>query len=328
MQTEMSSKTISRSQSYWNLALAFCLPESSTPKDLKRAYTRLFLGPGRPIAHPYESVYVEGQLLGEAAVQVAESYAEAGLRLSMSECELPDHISLELAFMAYLAAQEEEDPATADLWRQFQHNFLFEHLAHWLPQFCEKVEKSNAHLFYCNAVRAAKELVEQDMTLLSAPTVHPALTNKPGRRFPMIHLAVDISLCTLCTLCADSCRFGALTIGSTPTSLSLSFDMAQCNGCRVCLRLCPEEAITIERGSPLTVPPSSQRNVVATAQRVICPDCTHPHVAEPWLRRLADRLGGGESIHYSLALCPLCKASAAESLPIPDGLLKEASTSA
>jgi len=144
----------------------------------------------------------------------------------------------------------------------------------------------------------------------------------------MIHLTVDISLCTLCTLCADSCRFGALTIDSSPTSLSLSFDMAQCNGCRVCLRLCPEEAITIEGGSPLTVPPSSHRNVVATAQRVICPDCTRPHIAEPWLGRLADRLGGGESIHYSLALCPLCKASAGERLPIPFGLLEEASTSA
>ncbi len=328
MQIEMWSKTISRSQRYSSLALAFCLPEASAENDLCRAYTRLFLGPGRPIAHPYESVYVEGQLLGEAAVQVAASYAEAGLRLSISERELPDHVSVELAFMAYLAAQEESDPAVAEMWRQLQRQFLFEHLARWLPQFCEKVEKSNAHPFYCEAVRAVKELVEQDVTLLLPPARQLSSTDRPRRRFPNIHLTVDLSLCSLCTLCADSCRFGALTISSTPTTLSLSFDLARCNGCRECLRLCPEKAVTIERRSPLAVPPSSKKKVVATAPRVICPDCNRPHIAEPWLERLADRLGVEESIHYSLALCPLCKATAGESTLIPFGQHQEASTSA
>ena len=336
----MEPEIAPRSQRYWDLALAFRLPEAGAPSDLSLAFTRLFLGPGRPIAHPYESVYVEGRLAGEAAAQVERSYAEAGLQMSAAGRELPDHVSLELAFMGCLAAQEERDPELRAVWRDRQRRFLHEHLARWLPKFCEKIESSETHPYYNDAARAAKELIGEDVARLSYPladaesrlsTRSQDSEHAPSQRsrdHPNIRLGVNSSLCTLCTLCADNCQPDALTVVCTPTALELAFDPARCNGCRACLRLCPEGAIIINRGPAPGVDAGAPRSVVAAASRAVCPECHHPHVAEPWLERLAERLGGGESIpasgmqaiRRSLALCPLCKADLGDGFPIPVGL--------
>lgn len=330
-------ETASRFQRYLALAFAFRPAEAGAAHDLHRAYTRLFLGPGRPIAPPYESAYVEGRLAGEASTQVAHCYAEAGLQVVCRDdrYELPDHVAVELAFMAHLAAQEERDPGQAEEWRERQRRFLREHLTRWLPQFCQDIEASQAHPFYCDAARAAKRLVEEDRARLAGANWGLV------KRYPNIRLRVDGSRCTLCSLCADNCRPGALTVGGTPTMLNLAFDPAGCNGCRACLRLCPEGAITIERGAALShalspsslrlrsgqaslrvnsaagAPPSTPASVLVGAPRVICPECHRPHIAEPWMKRLADRLGGGESVRRSLALCPFCKAALGEGLPMP-----------
>lgn len=342
----MDDKNISRSQRYWSLALAFRMPDAKAPNDLKIAYSRLFLYPSIRIIHPYESTYVEGQLMGDTAAQIVDSYIDAGLQLNADEHELPDHVSVEMAFMAYLAARAETD--TAMKWQQYQRSFLFEHLAHWLPQFFKKVEESAIHPFYCEAASMANKIIDDDLSSfsllpldsekyaipnpqigisISSTHEHQLSVNRyPGKRFPNIHIDFDLPLCTLCTVCVDNCRSGALAVDCTPRMIRLSFDPARCNGCRKCMRLCPEQAINIIIKSPLTSPPSSQRNVVAKAPRVICPRCNRPHIAEPWLKRLATHLGNGESVQYSLALCPFCKTTAIERSPNLVGSLQEAST--
>jgi len=323
---------VTRSQRYRRFALAFREPEAEAPRDRTLAYTRLCLGPGRPIAYPYESAQVEGRLMGAAAAHATACYAEAGLQISTAARELPDHVSVELAFMAHLAAQEERHPDQADAWRERQRRFLCEHLARWLPQFCEKVEQSGIHPLYCEAARAAKQLIEEDVARLASPAdAGSRMDSGPGadapagraQRYPNISLRVDVSRCTLCALCADTCRSDALSIHCLPTTLSLAFDPTRCNGCRACLRLCPEAAIAIERGSPLAAPPTRSTQRVASALRVVCPDCRRPHIAAPWLERLAERLGGGESTRQSLARCPYCKAASGNSLPVPVELPQE-----
>ena len=327
----MEPKIAARSQRYLSLALAFRPPEAEAPRDVLLAYTRLFLGPGRPVAHPYESVHVEGHLLGEAAAQVVRCYAEAGLEVSAADRELPDHVSLELAFMAHLAAQEKADPDQETVWRDRQRRFLHEHLVRWLPQFCEKIECSEAHPYYSEAAQAAKELVEEDMARLKSPLPdaetrpladspeHKLVPRKRSVQHPDMRLAVDLSLCTLCTLCTDNCRPGALTVVCTLTTLSLAFDRTSCNGCRACLRQCPEDAITIDRGPALLVPLSMDKSLVISASRVVCPQCHRPHIAEPWLDRLAERLGGGECARRSLSLCLRCKANSGDGLHLGFG---------
>src|SRR5512143_3518073 len=89
-----------RSQTYADLALAF----SKAEPGLEQEFTRLFLGPGRPVAHLYESVYREGRTMGESTLDVRRRLVEEAL--TPNGQTLPDHVGIELAFMAHLAARE------------------------------------------------------------------------------------------------------------------------------------------------------------------------------------------------------------------------------
>ncbi|GMR09304.1 MAG: hypothetical protein BMS9Abin28_0122 [Anaerolineae bacterium] len=322
----MESPAAAHSKRYLELAQAFRAPMDATPDDRILEFTRLFLGPGRAIANPYESVYLESRLAGESTERVSRCYAEAGLQVGDEYPELPDHISLELAFMAHLTMKEASETPQRELWRQRQRDFLQHHLARWLPSFCQRLDQSDGSPFYRQAAQAAKTLVEQDLARLSADThgkapreagtrapwtrfegPHPAAGPRP-RRYPNIRLSVSAQ-CTLCTLCTDNCQQSALAVEQSSTTLSLRFEPDRCNGCRACQRLCPEDAITIHRGRPQLAPTSVGASILAAAPRVSCPSCMRPHIAAPWLDRLAERLGGDEAVRRSLALCLPCKAA-------------------
>ena len=74
---------------------------------LQAEYTRLFLnGYPRTICPPYESVYLEQRMHGEAAVAVAAAYAEWEMKV---EPGLIDHLATELEFLAFLASAESLD---------------------------------------------------------------------------------------------------------------------------------------------------------------------------------------------------------------------------
>lgn len=324
-QIDMQSKSLLYSQKYLKLALAFRPPDAKTSPDLSSAYSQLFLGPGRPIAQLYGSTYLEGQLFGETTVQVQQMYAEAGLRIPESQRELPDHLSIELAYMAHLTFQEERDPSNSSLWRTRQLKFLRGHLGRWLPELCNTLEQNNAHPYYLLAAQTAKLLVDRNLERLSPPAIVPKAevderietltsfrtTDRPSlnhpARFPNVRLMIGATMCTLCTLCVDQCDPGALSVERSPTSLNLLFNPAQCNGCRKCLRYCPEDAIKLELGPPLSARLSLAPSLIMTDRRIICPKCQRPHISETWLKRLAERMGGGQSVRMSLTLCPFCK---------------------
>lgn len=291
----MVNPATARSHKYLDLAMAF-RPPVDRSSELMLAYTRLFVGPRKPVAYPYESVYIEGQLGGITCEQVRRFYAEAGLRLSKTQQELPDHISVELAFMAYLAEQEQADTAQTQLWRHKQRRFLHDHLARWLPTFWQKLESDTVHPYYRGAARSLKLLVESDLK---------RSTSK--KRYPNISLHINSQRCTLCTLCQDSCHPGALAVDCTAEELMLLFNPAECNGCRACLRICPEQAVTLDLGQALDKPRLPGQELLASAPRVICPKCLQPHIAAPWLEHLTRRLQDGKFATKSLAYCPPCK---------------------
>lgn len=142
------------------------IPEAQVEQALRTLeieYNRLFVGPRRPQAPPYESVYRDprGLVMGPAARDVERRYAEAGLALAPDCHDLPDHVATELGFMAYLAMQEAEaqgeDPST---WSDRESTFLRDHLTVWLPRFCQRVREVSRHPFYT-------ALAELTMTFVS-----------------------------------------------------------------------------------------------------------------------------------------------------------------
>jgi TorA maturation chaperone TorD len=117
-------------------------------------YTQLFHGPVERIS-PYECIQIgDGEdLMGAAADQVRRFMAEVGFSVPPETGELPDHISVELAFMAELSRREAEaleagDPKTAEFAASLQRRFLAAHLGRWAERFARKVCDRSTTPFY------------------------------------------------------------------------------------------------------------------------------------------------------------------------------------
>jgi len=133
---------------------------------LEVEYNRLFVGPGRPQAPPYESFYRDrwGLVMGPSARDVERRYAEAGLALAPDHRDLPDHVATELGFMAYLTMQEAEaKDEERQPWLEREHLFLQDHLSEWLPLLCRRVKEASQHPFYSALAELTDTFVHLDL---------------------------------------------------------------------------------------------------------------------------------------------------------------------
>ena len=64
---------------------------------------------------------------------------------------------------------------------------------------------------------------------------------------------VDADLCVACGICADTCQFGALSMGDDV----IAVDRDACMGCGACVSRCPQDALALHRdpakGEPLEI---------------------------------------------------------------------------
>ena len=98
---------------------------------LENEYVRLFINamPEVPCP-PYGSVYLEGSVMGESTLKVAEIYRKYGVA---SE-EPADHIAVETEFLAWLHGR-----AAADGDARQDFTYLLGHLRQWTEPFFSKV---------------------------------------------------------------------------------------------------------------------------------------------------------------------------------------------
>lgn len=116
-------------------------------EQVQGEHTRLFINAyPRVPCPPYESVYREGVMLGEAAQQVGAAYRAWGL---VVENEQVDHVGAELEFIAFLLMLD--TPAARDA----ANTFTREHFVRWLPRFADDVNRESQLAFY----RALAELL-------------------------------------------------------------------------------------------------------------------------------------------------------------------------
>jgi TorA maturation chaperone TorD len=145
-------------------------PEHVLLEDLAVEYARLFIGPGKHIS-PHESVHHKrddgqwGQLWGPSTAEVKKFIESAGLSYQSEYTGLPDHISVELEFMQQVLQREEqawkaEDKEMAHLCLENEKKFIEEHLACWVPIFCEKVIKEAELPFYRGMADLTQKFVE------------------------------------------------------------------------------------------------------------------------------------------------------------------------
>ena len=131
----------------WATAIVAALDEEPLV-DLQAEHIRLFVNAygGTPCL-PYESVRLEGRVLGEAAHTVMALYNQWGVEQTG---EMPDHAAVELAFAGQLARllPAIESPEEQDLVREALDSFERDHLRSWLPGLAADLGDTAGLAFY------------------------------------------------------------------------------------------------------------------------------------------------------------------------------------
>lgn len=114
--------------------------------EIRTDFSRLFIGPGRLLAPPYESVYRsrEGLVFEAETLQVRARYKAWGLQAPHLNREPDDHVGLELEFLGTLCLRglDAIETGDADLLgrvREEISGFLDDHVLRWVPACMDDV---------------------------------------------------------------------------------------------------------------------------------------------------------------------------------------------
>ena len=177
LQTGDSWASVPFSEHLGRLLALLASLDTESETEIEGEYVRLFLA--KPAAPPYESYYVdpEGQARAWIVNQLEREYADAGLAISPSLMDLPDHIAVELEFMSFLCGEEAEVRETgltgcSDQIRQRQSAFLGHHLGRWFPQFSRRVIETSPEGFYGTLVQTTFAFLRHELDLLGLRSGH------------------------------------------------------------------------------------------------------------------------------------------------------------
>ena len=131
----------------WGVGLLVrAVTEPAAEADLVADHARLFVGPGRMKACPWESVHrsEEGLTFEAETLQVRQAYTAAGFQAPAVNREPDDHIGLELAFVGELAvaaleARDRGDGEAEEFALSAAATFVRDHLEVWGPGFADLV---------------------------------------------------------------------------------------------------------------------------------------------------------------------------------------------
>lgn len=87
-----------------------------------------------------------------------------------------------------------------------------------------------------NVVVADCDVDAANLYILFDPEVTEEIVYTAGHK-----AVLDYDRCTGCNLCADYCRFGAISVNDNGIQISENF----CDGCFLCSRVCPVDAISM-----------------------------------------------------------------------------------
>lgn len=128
-----------------------CIEESddreseAVQTELKREYTRIFVGP-RPPVTAHESFYREDMdFLGTGKAEVEASYRAAGWQPPESYPEEADYIAVELAFLRWLIERQRRGIEETF---GYERVFLEEHLRHWIDDCAADITEYANTEFY------------------------------------------------------------------------------------------------------------------------------------------------------------------------------------
>ena len=158
--------------------------EVTLAETLAVEYAGLFLGPGGHV-NTHESVQADkdGYLWGDRTVAVRNFIECAGVGYRKNFKGIPDHISVELEFMAMLARFEAEEWQAGNAERaanclEYQREFLAMHLGAWCGKFCTQVIERAGMPLYRQMATLLRDLVTTEIEDVSRRLAHACLACK------------------------------------------------------------------------------------------------------------------------------------------------------
>ena len=234
----------------------------------------------------YESLAREGRLHSATTLRVWSLYQAAGLAVNGGE--LPDHASIELAFLAYLTGQEFQATAERHLWRMARLKFIKQHAGQWLPALGRAISRSS-DLFYRPIGLLLTAVLQAELT---RPRKKLATAERP---LPQVSSA---QTCTLCSFCAQVCPTQAIRVQETHEFTTLLVNDANCVGCNRCVGICPTATLQLSTSFPEPEP-----RQLFQSERARCPGCGSPTVSQAELQAIAEQIGNPRWLNY----CDECR---------------------
>ena len=256
----------------------------SEPLAVRRArYAGLFAGPSRPRFCQYESEALTGRVFGEAAAAVERHYQRAGLEVVGAE--LPDHASMELAFLAHVAEQGARD---------LERDFISQHAGRWLPDLGRALARSGDEV-YAPIGQLLAEWLEECAGGREPDDRPDAARHAPrATRLPVIAQA---GACSLCGFCAQVCPTHALAIHETARETLLALSPAECVGCNKCERVCETRALKMQPSAGERAAARGQ-SVLRQSPRARCRGCDEPMVSQAELDFVIRQIGHPAWLDY------------------------------
>ncbi len=150
-------------------------------RQAHQEFMSLFKVPGGQYVTPYESVFrdtgeiggkqTKGLLMGQSAIDVQKWYRLAALEIAQEYKDLPDHICLELNYLAHLCAKEQEFASAGDEARltrawEMQRDFLAAHVVSWIDALRDKIYEKSQHAYFRAVADMAVEFTRRDLATL------------------------------------------------------------------------------------------------------------------------------------------------------------------
>lgn len=192
-----SSKTLARGERPIDLlnteSVLRLLPE--TEHELNDRYEAVFGLLVSSNCPPYETEYINSKFAfqrSHALADVSGYYHAFGLKPADEHPERPDHVAIELEFMACLLGLEREAAnrmsvscdERLDVCRAAQTSFLERHLAWWAPTFAMLVQKADDGGYYAAAAAFLAALMAAERSILGVSPAfkmtEPPVAEGPG----------------------------------------------------------------------------------------------------------------------------------------------------
>lgn len=138
-------------------------------KVMANEYHLLFLAGQALETAPYETEYLTGEIFVKTRdlADIMGFYRAFGLDLSSDLKDRPDHISVELQFMAMLYIKEAyawdtDSTERVEVCMDARKKFLKEHLGMWMPPFCSSIESKTGVEFYAMLAKLALNFLKNE----------------------------------------------------------------------------------------------------------------------------------------------------------------------